>query len=222
MKQLTILLLLMLSVGLTDCTKSTSNADEKEQQKAEQISEQESKEQARKAAETHLSFKGVPIDGPLSDYVHKMKAGGFSYLGTQDDGTAVLQGDFAGYKGCTIGVSTLNNADVVNSISVIFPEQRDWSPLEENYQTLKEMLTEKYGQPAECIEKFGGYGKASDNQDKYLRLMSDECTYVVTFENTKGIIQLSLDEHYGRCFVRLEYWDRVNTETVKAAAMDDL
>lgn len=31
----------------------------------------------------HLSFKGVPIDGTLNEYVSKMKAAGFSYLGTQ-------------------------------------------------------------------------------------------------------------------------------------------
>ena len=45
----------------------------------------------------HLSFKGVPIDGTLNEYVAKMKAAGFSYLGTQD-GTAILQGDFAGFR----------------------------------------------------------------------------------------------------------------------------
>ena len=48
----------------------------------------------------HLSFKGVPIDGTLNEYVAKMKAAGFSYLGTQD-GTAILQGEFAGFKNCT-------------------------------------------------------------------------------------------------------------------------
>lgn len=56
----------------------------------------------------HLKFKGVPIDGTLAAYVSKMKAAGFSDLGIKD-GTAVLQGDFAGFKGCIIGVSTLND-----------------------------------------------------------------------------------------------------------------
>ena len=46
----------------------------------------------------HLKFKGVPIDGTLAAYVSKMKAAGFSDLGIKD-GTAVLQGDFAGFKG---------------------------------------------------------------------------------------------------------------------------
>ena len=52
----------------------------------------------------HLSFKGVPIDGTLNDYVQKMKQKGFTYLGTED-GIALLKGDFAAYKGCTVGVN---------------------------------------------------------------------------------------------------------------------
>lgn len=68
----------------------------------------------------HLSFKGVPINGTLNEYVSKMKTAGFSYLGTQD-GTAILQGDFAGFKSCTVGVSTLKAVNVVSTIGVIFP-----------------------------------------------------------------------------------------------------
>ena len=54
----------------------------------------------------HLAFKGVPIDGTLNEYVQKMKQKGFDYLGTEN-GIAILTGDFAAYKGCTVGVTTL-------------------------------------------------------------------------------------------------------------------
>ncbi len=47
----------------------------------------------------HLKFKGVPIDGTLSEYVSKMKQAGFQLIET-DDGVAVLEGEFAGYKDC--------------------------------------------------------------------------------------------------------------------------
>lgn len=170
----------------------------------------------------HLTFKGVPIDGSLSKFVSKMKSVGFSYIGKQDD-TAILKGDFAGFKGCLIGVSTLKNSDVVNTIAVIFPERDDWSSLEESYQHLKEMLTEKYGRPSECIEEFNGYGLPRDNSDKLHQLKMDRCTYVTIYETPKGEIQLSLDhQSVSSCFVRLQYWDRINTDAVHAKAMDDL
>ena len=60
----------------------------------------------------HLKFKGVPIDGTLREYVSKMESAGFSYLG-EDDGTALLEGEFAGVKGCTVGVSVLKSTNVV-------------------------------------------------------------------------------------------------------------
>lgn len=170
----------------------------------------------------HLTFKGVPIDGSLNKYVSKMKSAGFSYIADQD-GTAILQGDFAGFKGCLIVVSTLKNSDVVNTIGVIFPENDDWSSLEENYQQLKKMLTEKYGKPSQCVEEFQGYGLPSDNNEKLHRLKMDRCTYVTVFETPKGDIQLSMEhQRIGSCFVRLQYWDKINTDAVKAKAMDDL
>jgi len=72
-------------------------------------------------ASEHLSFKGVPIDGTLNEYVSKMKQSGFTHLGTEN-GVAILKGDFAGYKDCHIGVSTLKQKDLVYKIGVLFPE----------------------------------------------------------------------------------------------------
>lgn len=173
-------------------------------------------------ANEHLTFKRVPLDGSLSEFVSKMKSAGFSYIGIQD-GTAILKGDFAGFKGCMIGVSTVKNVDVVNTIYVIFPEKDDWSFLEETYQYLKNMLTEKYGKPSECVEDFQGYGSLSDNNDKLHRLKMDKCTFATVFETPKGDILLSLGhKNVNSCFVKLQYRDRINTDAVKAMAMDDL
>lgn len=70
-----------------------------------------------------------------------MQQAGFTHLGT-DDGTALLEGDFAGFKNCTVGVSTLKSVNIVNTIGVIFPYKDDWSLLERDYELLKSMLTQ--------------------------------------------------------------------------------
>lgn len=173
-------------------------------------------------ANEHLTFKGVPIDGTLNEYVLKMQSAGFLYLGSQDE-TAILKGDFAGFKGCLICVSTLNNSDIVNTISVIFPKKDDWSSLEENYKYLKNMLKEKYGKPSKCVEEFQGDVFPRSNSDKLLNLKMDRCTYVTIFETSKGNIQLSLEsQEYTSHFVKLQYWDKINTDVVRANAIDDL
>ena len=170
----------------------------------------------------HLKIKGVPIDGILSEYVLKMKQAGFQLVGT-DDGVALLEGEFAGYRGCLIGVSTLKSVNVVNTIGVVFPAREDWSSLEGDYEHLKSMLTEKYGEPSDVVEKFQGYGDPQTDQEKWINIMTDNYTWYTIFETENGDIQLSLEKgDYGEYFVLLKYFDKINTEAVRSAAMEDL
>jgi len=170
----------------------------------------------------HLSFKGVPIDGTLNEYISKMKKSGFTYLGMENE-SALLSGDFAGYKNCYVGVSTLKEKDLVHKIVVIFPDKDTWSTLSGNYFDLKNMLTEKYGKPSDVVEKFDGYSQPKDDNSKMYEVKFDRCKYYSIWETGKGEIQLSI-EHTSvtNCFVRLVYFDTTNSEKIKATAIDDL
>ena len=170
----------------------------------------------------HLSFKGVPIDGTLNEYVQKMKQKGFDYIGTED-GIAILTGDFAAYKGCTIGVATLKQKDLVSKITVIFPNCETWSALSNNYFSLKEMLTEKYGKPADVTEEFQSYSEPRDDNDRMHNVKMDRCKYVTTFKTPKGDIQLYIGHNsVMSCYVLLSYFDKINGDVIKAKAMEDL
>ena len=170
----------------------------------------------------HLSFKGVPIDGTLNEYVQKMKQKGFTYLGTED-GIALLKGDFAAYKGCTVGVATLKQKDLVSKITVIFPNCETWATLANNYFSLKEMLTEKYGEPVDVKEEFQGYSEPRDDNSRMHEVGMDRCKYITTFETTKGKIQLYIGHNsFSASYVLLSYFDKINGETIRAKAMDDL
>ena len=90
----------------------------------------------------HLTFKGIPIDGTLKEYVSKMTQNGYSNLNT-DDGKILLNGDFAGYTNCKVRVIELKQKDLVHKIDVKFPDLQTWSTLSGNYFELKDMLTDK-------------------------------------------------------------------------------
>ncbi len=170
----------------------------------------------------HLTFKGVPIDGTLEQYVLKMKQNGFTHLGTED-GTAILKGDFAGYKDCHVGVSTLKQKNLVSKIAVIFPEQNTWSTLYSNYFDLKQMLTEKYGDPDEVVEEFDGYSKPNDDGSRMLQVKLDNCKYFSIWQTDKGEIQLFIDhDDFESCFVKLGYFDKINSGIIREKAIDDL
>ncbi len=170
----------------------------------------------------HLVFKGVPIDGTLSDYVLKMKQNGFNHIGTED-GVAILKGDFAGYKDCTIGVSILKQKDLVHKIAVIFPKKETWSTLFGNYSDLKGMLKEKYGEPFEVVEKFEGYSQPRDDRNKMHEVTMDRCKYYSIWQTDRGNIELSIShDSLSSSFVRLGYFDKTNGNIVREKAKGDL
>lgn len=97
MKKLITLYALMFIV-LASCTQSTSE---------QTTSKETSTAKTVKSSSKHLTFRGVPIDGTLSEFIAKMVSKGFSYNETIDE-VASLNGDFAGYEDCKIVVNTCN------------------------------------------------------------------------------------------------------------------
>ena len=170
----------------------------------------------------HLTFKGVPLDGALGEYVSKMKKAGFVLLKT-GEGIAMLKGDFAGHKDCRVGVSTLKQKDLVHKIGVVFPDRDTWSGLAGDYYALKEMLTEKYGKPSLVLEDFNTRNPPRDASSRMFEVQFDRCVFHSIWDTENGEIELSID-HDGvtSCFVKLLYIDKVNSAKVKKHAIDDL
>lgn len=169
----------------------------------------------------HLSFKGVPVDGKLTDYVTKMSSEGFRYVGTKD-GAAMLNGDFAGYKNCLVGVSTVKEMDLVSHINVFFPPHRQWGTLSSNYFNIKEMLTEKYGMPSKTEERFFWSREPQTDSEKMLAIKMNQYKYSTVYKTDQGAIELSILGGFYSSRVRLTYLDKVNSEIIRKLAMEDL
>ena len=177
--------------------------------------------QVKSDTSKHLTFKGVPINGTLTEYVDKMKKSGFTAKGIQD-GVALLEGEFASYKNCIVLVNTLKKKDLVSNIVVAFPNRKDWSSLSSNYFNLKELLTEKYGKPSEVVEEFQSFTPDNDGS-KMTAVELDHCKYYTTYETDRGTIQLSIDlDERRNAFVKLAYYDKINYDSVRKQALDDL
>lgn len=172
----------------------------------------------------HLKFKGVPIDGTLNEYVSKMKQAGFVLEGTED-GVALLSGEFAGYSDCIVGVKTLQKLNLVHEIVVLFPSQDKWAGLNYDYERLKTMLSKKYGEPDECVEKFNAPSyMITDDNDKMRQVENNNCEYYSKYDTNNGsiILTISNDGYEFGCRVKLFYTDKINSEIFDNAAMEDL
>lgn len=177
--------------------------------------------QVNDGSSAHLTFKGVPIDGKLSQYIVKMEKSGFAHIGTEE-GIAFFEGEFASYPGCFVFVVSLKEIDLVGKVAVVLPESDTWSILSNNYFTLKELLTEKYGEPSEIVEEFVD-GEPSNDDMKMLAVKMDKCKYITSYETEKGTIDLSIEHQESQsCSVLIQYYDKINGDIIRAKAIDDL
>lgn len=172
------------------------------------------------AQTTHMKFKGIPMEGTLDSFVQKLKDKGFTYLG-QEDGMAILTGEFAATKGCTVGVARFSDRDQVNIVVVIFPGEETWKSITKTYYNLKDMLTAKYGNP-ESIEEFSGR-EPIDDYFKFHALLRDECNFISDFVCEGGKIQLTMNKQtYSSAAVILRYIDKANADETRKRIMDEL
>lgn len=171
----------------------------------------------------HLTFKGVPIDGTIDEFVEKLKAFGFEYLETTS-AISFLKGVFAGFADCIVGVGVVKGTNTVYLVGVQFPVCADWSTLEKDYVYLKNLLIKKYGEPSKIIEEFTGCSQPKDNVEKLHELYMDRCVWGTLFRVKNGEILLILRRTLdGRgCYVMLKYFDKINTALINSEAMEDL
>ena len=174
------------------------------------------------SASEHLRFKGVPIAGTPESFARRLKQEGLTVTQTDRDGV-LLTGSFAGYRDCSITVSSSKNRNTVSSVSVAFPSRNSWRELEGDYSNLKSMLTTKYGEPHETTEMFEGSTAPKTDEDRIYKVRFDQCKYFSIFRPSKGRILLQI-VHYGteNCYVLLSYIDEINYGTVYAPVIDDL
>lgn len=197
------------------------NRDDNQEIVNENVNEQEDDEDLQ--SNTHLKFKGVPIDGTLAKFVTRMKRCGYE-VSRMKEGRAKLCGDFADMKDCEVYVETLTGNDLVSSIAVVFCSSDDWSTLYDNYAHVKVLLKEKYGKPTSCVEKFKShYGMyPSDDLDRVISLRDGRCDYHSVHALDNGTIQLQIEHNGSNCYVVLNYYDKENSESVRNAALKDL
>ena len=211
------LCMLVLGISLSSCINFNPKNKEEEIMENPQ-------DDAVMESSSHLKFKGVPIDGNLNEFVSRMKQKGVKHVGTQDE-IEIMCGDFADFKECLVYVTTLDEKDLVSKIAVAFPSESQWEYLYGDYKHLKELLTEKYGKPSSCVEKFQtSYGDSpSSDEDKMYSVNSDRCKYETRFTVDNGEIVLWIEhEDVSSCFVMLLYKDKVNGSVIREHAKRDL
>lgn len=170
-------------------------------------------------AQDHLTFKSIPIDGALTQFLSKLKADGFTQVDTDTDGVWLL-GKFAG-KDCKILVQSTATTHTVYAVYALFVNRRDWGMVKQDYNSLKAALTRKYGAPI-SVEKFTSYAKEGDGYE-FMHMKDGYVTWQSEYSTPNGTISLYIkDQNVSWGCVITSYKDRINTEKATEELADEL
>lgn len=167
-------------------------------------------------AQEHLNFKGIPIEGSLSEFCQKLKTKGFVET-KRDNGLIMFKGEFTGRE-ATIGVIASDDGKNVHSVAVIFDQSSEWKTLLNTYTYLKDLYIRKYGQPSACVEQNPSH--SDDNYSLMRELSQGTVTYMTAWNALGGTIEMTIEKFgYRSGVVTIKYHD---TQNIKNKIQQDL
>ena len=167
----------------------------------------------------HLSFKGIPIEGSMSEFCQKLKAKGFTSIGSENN-LALFMGDFTG-RNATIGVTATDDGKNVFAVAVLFDPSGEWNTLVNTYSYYKDLYTRKYGKPA--ISKEKNPASSDSNTVLMTKLLQGRVVWTSTWEVTGGDIELSIEKSgFYEGVVVIRYRDSQNVETKIQKDLEDI
>lgn len=173
-------------------------------------------------AQEHLSFKGIPITGSMTDFCKKLQNKGFSKIGTQE-GVILFAGDFTG-RNAYVGVASTPNGKDVFAVGVTFDSSNDWNSLVNTYDYYKELYTRKYGNTSFCKEY--NPSKSNSNTIMLFDLCQGNLVWASSWTAEGGTIELSIekanDNYYDSGVVVIKYRDAQNTENKIQQDLEDI
>ena len=171
-------------------------------------------------AQEHLSFKGIPIEGSMTAFCQKLKAKGFTSIGSENNLT-LFTGDFTG-RNATVGVTATDDGKDVFAVVVLFDPSGEWNALINTYDYYKDLYTRKYGKPS--ISKEKNPALSDSNTALMAEVHQGTVVYGSAWEVNGGDIQLSIEKSSGvyKGMVMIRYRDSQNVEAKIQNDLNDI
>ena len=135
-------------------------------------------------AQSHLTFKGIPIVGDANEFALKLRDKGYTLIDSNDN-FYFFVGTFAGHENVTIAVVGTPKTNTVYKVSVFFEKSESFSSLEIQYKSLLKSYIDKYGKPESSYDFFlDPYYKGDGFELQALK--NDKCRYASFFSVDNG------------------------------------
>ena len=168
----------------------------------------------------HLAFKGIPIQGSMTNFCQQLRTKGFSSIG-RDNNLTLFSGDFTG-RNATVGVTATDDGKNVYAVIVLFDPSGEWNTLVNTYNYYKDLYIRKYGNPTISKEKNPAY--SDSNTALMAEVYQGTVVWASVWEVTGGDIELSInkssDIYEGMVVIR--YRDSQNVEAKIQKDLEDI
>lgn len=161
----------------------------------------------------HMTFEGISMDCAPKDFANSLKKKGY-HKGHAYDGSIGMQGPYECYNNTKLLILD-NSLGQTDGVLVTCKTSSQWNTLISEYEKLKKILSDKYGEPVE-FETI----KLSEepDKDKIKKIKSGETDIHCDFNiGDTGRITLSVAEdiyEYAPCSVQIYFCDMINSRFV--------
>lgn len=168
----------------------------------------------------HLEFKGVPLNGKITEFVQKIEKQGF-HTSERLETAVIMEGKFTG-KDATILVAASKKSKTVWKVKVFLPKRTSWSSIKSDYMYYKEVFTKKYGNPTDNYEFFSKPYYEGDGYEMSA-LRNEKCHYISAYSTNHGVIYIEMTSSEE---IAISYEDKINTEIMnrekEESVIDDI
>ena len=165
-------------------------------------------------AEGHLKFKGVEINGTQTQFIAQLAKRGCA-TGTNGYGIDVIKADFAGVN-MFVHPLTTSQTKIVYAVIASTTKIDDEASFMAQYNSLKQLMTEKYGEGTSITLDDGYYANSIGYFER------GEVFSPIAFTTQEGKIILYLHRDSFRANVVVEYLDNTNDILRRKEANDDI
>lgn len=128
-------------------------------------------------------FMGVKVAGTTTEFSNQLKLKGFQLSSESTASLTVMKGKLGG-ESVELLIVGSPKTHLTSKLVVVYPTQETWYSLLDNYQKVKKILTEKYGEPDKGYEFFESPYELGDGYELQA-VKLEKCFYVKVWHETE-------------------------------------
>lgn len=164
----------------------------------------------------HFTFKGIPIDGSITEFGKSLVADGFVKINNN-----TYKGRFLRNEALVALVGDDDN--MIWRVAAIMPFTDTWSILESSFNGYVGLYSEKYGKPSTLTKSFNK-NVYNDSTLKMHAVNDGECNYSAIWNLPQGSIEVSIvkGSKYREGTIRIVYTDNANKDDVRKSDLNEI